>query len=205
MSELEPMRVESSRGPDLATASAMICSGFAPVTRWMISQVCLTIFCAICFLPLLRPWNIIAVMRRSTIGHYNTQHTRASANTKAQTAGTQAHRIRHDQRSIDQPLRCARALACSPCIPFVDAFRVQRETTGRRALPALPCGGATCGAPRRAACHPVWSVLQASGLICRVSAAAVRVVFRPEPCGTTWPGSGRRCAAATRRTCPSRR
>lgn len=37
---LEPMRVESSRGPLLATASATICRGLAPVTRWMISMVC---------------------------------------------------------------------------------------------------------------------------------------------------------------------
>merc|ERR1719263_1672316 len=50
------------------TATTRTCTGFWSVSRWMISNACLTIRTAITFLPLLRPYRIMEHTRRSTIG-----------------------------------------------------------------------------------------------------------------------------------------
>lgn len=64
-----PIRVESSRGPELMIASTKIWTGFSPVSKWMISKACLTMRTVINFLPLLRPCIIMELVNRSTIGH----------------------------------------------------------------------------------------------------------------------------------------
>jgi hypothetical protein len=64
-----PIRVESSRGPELMIAVTRICRGFSPVSRCMISKACFTILTDINFLPLLRPCIIREFVSRSTIGH----------------------------------------------------------------------------------------------------------------------------------------
>lgn len=48
----------------------LTCSGFSPVSKWMISKECLTMRQAISFLPLLRPFIIREQVRRSTMGHW---------------------------------------------------------------------------------------------------------------------------------------
>lgn len=85
-----PIRVESSRGPELMMAETRIyegkintddvqrlialttkltCKGFSPVNKWMISKACLTMRTDISFLPLLRPRIMSELVKRSTIGH----------------------------------------------------------------------------------------------------------------------------------------
>merc|ERR1712130_1071873 len=49
-----PIRVESSRGPELMIAWSRIWIGFSPLVRWMISNACLTMRTVISFLPLFR-------------------------------------------------------------------------------------------------------------------------------------------------------
>ena len=65
-----PIRVESSRGPAFETASTRTWRGFFSVIKLMISKACSTIFIAFIFFPVLRPWNIRQLARRSTKGHY---------------------------------------------------------------------------------------------------------------------------------------
>merc|ERR1719397_2044550 len=65
-----PIRVESSRGPELMMALTTTWSGFSPVSRWMISKLCFTILTVINFLPLFLPCIIRELTRRSTIGHW---------------------------------------------------------------------------------------------------------------------------------------
>merc|ERR1719412_3536335 len=64
-----PIRVESSRGPELMMALTNTWRGFSPVRRWMISKLCLTIRTVISFLPLFRPCIIRELTKRSTMGH----------------------------------------------------------------------------------------------------------------------------------------
>merc|ERR1719391_1626183 len=65
-----PIRVESSRGPELMMALTNTWSGFSPVKRWMISKLCLTILTVRSFFPLFLPCIIRLLTRRSTIGHW---------------------------------------------------------------------------------------------------------------------------------------
>merc|ERR1712018_476094 len=65
-----PIRVESSRGPELMMALTNTWRGFSPVKRWMISKLCLTILTVNSFLPLFLPCIIKLLTRRSTIGHW---------------------------------------------------------------------------------------------------------------------------------------
>merc|ERR1712021_123293 len=64
-----PIRVESSRGPELMMAWSRIWTGFSPVVKWMISNECLMMRTVISFFPLLRPCIINEFTRRSTMGH----------------------------------------------------------------------------------------------------------------------------------------
>merc|ERR1719324_50758 len=65
-----PIRVESSRGPELMIALTSTWRGFSPVSRWMISKLCLTILTVSSFLPLFLPCIIRLFTRRSTMGHW---------------------------------------------------------------------------------------------------------------------------------------
>merc|ERR1711913_37491 len=65
-----PIRVESSRGPELMMALTRTCRGFSPVSRWMISKLCLTILTVRSFFPLFLPCIIRLLTRRSTMGHW---------------------------------------------------------------------------------------------------------------------------------------
>ena len=65
-----PIRVESSRGPELMMAWTRIWRGLSPVRRWMISKLCFTILTVNSFLPLFLPCIIRLFTRRSTMGHW---------------------------------------------------------------------------------------------------------------------------------------
>ena len=52
-----PILVESSLGPANNKALTTTYKGFLPVSKWMISNVCLTILMALAFLPVFLPWN----------------------------------------------------------------------------------------------------------------------------------------------------
>merc|ERR1711913_154547 len=64
-----PIRVESSRGPELMMALTRTWRGFSAVRRWMISKLCLTMRTVMSFLPLLRPCIMRELTNLSTIGH----------------------------------------------------------------------------------------------------------------------------------------
>ena len=65
-----PILWESSLGPPVFTALMKTPSGFLSVWRWISSKVCWTIKQALSFFPQLRPWNIRASTKRSTMGHW---------------------------------------------------------------------------------------------------------------------------------------
>merc|ERR1719397_232731 len=64
-----PIRVESSRGPELMMAFTTTWRGFSPVRRWIISKACFTILTVINFLPLFPPCIMRELQSLSTIGH----------------------------------------------------------------------------------------------------------------------------------------
>merc|ERR1719153_365465 len=65
-----PIRVESSRGPELMMALTTTWRGFSPVKRWMISKECLTILTVSSFLPLFLPCIMSELQSLSTMGHW---------------------------------------------------------------------------------------------------------------------------------------
>merc|ERR1719322_178129 len=65
-----PIRVESSRGPELMIAFTTTWRGFSPVRRWMISKACFTILTVSSFLPLFLPCIISELQSLSTMGHW---------------------------------------------------------------------------------------------------------------------------------------
>jgi len=66
----DPILVESSLAPQLATASTMTLIGFSPVRRWMTSIVCCMILTANCFFPLFLPFLMTEFTTLSMSGHW---------------------------------------------------------------------------------------------------------------------------------------
>lgn len=66
----DPIRVESSRGPQLTIASTATWIGFWSVIKWMMEKAWSTMRTACSFLPLLRPFIMSELVRRSIIGHW---------------------------------------------------------------------------------------------------------------------------------------